>query len=114
MGKRIGLRDFSVRATDKSRDNGMYCIHRRLSVCLAWLNLLSGLVLLVIFAVLLVAQTMLRRLMWATHCLKSHHGAGLGPYLVAALVLAMQSIPLGTSNLDWRAVLPVAGKGTSD
>jgi len=35
MGKRIGLRDFSVQATDRSRDDGMYCVHRRLSVCLS-------------------------------------------------------------------------------
>src|SRR5690348_15737560 len=57
MGKRIGFRDFSVRATDRSRDDAMCCVHRRLSVCLACLKLLSGLVLLVIFAVPLVAQT---------------------------------------------------------
>jgi porin len=57
MGKRIGLRDFRVRAADRSRDDAMCCVHRRLSVCLAWLKLLSGLVLLLIFAVPLVAQT---------------------------------------------------------
>lgn len=57
MGKRIGFRDFSVRANDKSCDDAMCCVHRRLSGCLAWLKLLSGLGLLVIFAVPLVAQT---------------------------------------------------------
>jgi len=35
MGKRIGHRDFSVQATGRSRDDGMYCVHRRLSVCLS-------------------------------------------------------------------------------
>ena len=57
MGKRIGFRDFGVRATDRSREDAMCCVHRRLSLCLAWLKLLSGLVLLGIFAVPLVAQT---------------------------------------------------------
>ncbi len=57
MGKRIGFRDFGVRATDISRNDAMCCVHRRLSVCLACLRLLSGLVLLVMFAVPLVAQT---------------------------------------------------------
>jgi carbohydrate-selective porin OprB len=56
MEKRIGFRDFSVRASDTSRHDAMCCVHR-LNVCLAWLKLLSGLVLLVILAVPLVAQT---------------------------------------------------------
>ena len=57
MGKRIGFHDFGVRATDRSREDAMCCVHRRLGVCLAWLKLLSCLVLLGIFAVPLVAQT---------------------------------------------------------
>jgi porin len=57
MGKQIELRDCSVRATDRSRDDATYCVHRRLSLCLSWPKFLSGLVLLVIFAVPLVAQT---------------------------------------------------------
>lgn len=56
MGKRIGLRDFSVRTTDRSHDDVCF-VHSRLSVWLAWLKLLSGLGLLVIFVVPLVAQT---------------------------------------------------------
>src|SRR5579864_3430163 len=57
MGKRIGFGDFSVRATDRSRDDAMYCAHPRLSLWLPRPKFLSGLVLLVIFAVPLVAQT---------------------------------------------------------
>jgi|SRR5882762_428963 porin len=57
MGERIRFHDFGVRATDRSRDDAMFSVHRRLSVCLAWLKLLSGFGLLVIFAAPLVAQT---------------------------------------------------------
>jgi|HubBroStandDraft_2_1064218.scaffolds.fasta_scaffold24448_4 porin len=57
MGKRIGFGDFSVRATDRSRDDATYCPHRRLSLCLPRPKFLSDLVLLVIFAVPLLAQT---------------------------------------------------------
>jgi porin len=57
MEKRIGLRDFSIRGTDRSCDDAMCCVHRRLSVLLPWLKLLLGLALLVIYAVPLVAQT---------------------------------------------------------
>ena len=57
MGKRIGSHDFGVRATDRSRDDAVCRVHRQLSVRLAWLKLLSGLVLLMMFTVPLLAQT---------------------------------------------------------
>src|SRR5579864_3844772 len=56
MGKRIGLRDFRVRATNRSHDD-VCSVRGRLSVWLAWLKPLSGLGLLVLFAVPLLAQT---------------------------------------------------------
>jgi len=57
MGKRIGSHDFRVRATDRSRDDAVCGVHRPLTVRLAWLKLLSGLVLLMMFTVPLLAQT---------------------------------------------------------
>ena len=57
MRERIGLRDFTVRATDRFRDDAICCVRRRLRLCLARSKPLLGLVLLVIFAVPLMAQT---------------------------------------------------------
>jgi porin len=57
MGKQIGFCDFSVRATDRSRDDFVCGVYRPLSVCLVWLKLLSCLFLLMMFTVPLLAQT---------------------------------------------------------
>jgi porin len=57
MGKQIGFCDFSVRATDRSRDEATCCGNRWLSVCSLRLKLLSSLVLLMMFTVPLLAQT---------------------------------------------------------
>ena len=57
MRERIGLRDFTVRATDRFPDDAICCVRRRLRLCLARSKPLLGLVLLVIFAVPLMAQT---------------------------------------------------------
>lgn len=57
MGKQFELRDCSVRATDRSRDDAMCRVHGWLRMYSLRFKLLLGLVLLVTFAVPLVAQT---------------------------------------------------------
>jgi hypothetical protein len=70
MGKQIGFRDSNGGPTELAT-----MVHRRLSACLTWLKLLSGLVLLLIFAVPLVAQTNAPTPDVASGLLEIHHGS---------------------------------------